>query len=395
MEKEKYLRIPDIILKELKRETNLEEKEILQSWLSESSNNKLLFEKIRQQKNFANIINDHQSINKELAWEKISEKIKEAPKPIRLVIFSALKYAAILAIPLLIGAYLLFLRTPDPDLHVSFNTLEEQIEKLQESSLIMANGEIVNLSAEIQADSIVEIDGTQITKDKSEILYTNNNPKIPQEIKFNTLITPKSKVFNVTLSDGTKVWLNASSAIKYPTQFTADVRKVYLTGEAFFEVNKDENRPFIVSTSEMDVEVFGTSFNVMAYPDDNSVETTLVEGSVMVKAAKFNIVLEPGNQAKFNKSSKNLEEHKVNTELYTSWKSGKYIFVYENLENVMTKLSRWYDVEISFKRNNNKNLHFSGTLYKYNDIKQTLHIIELATNVKFELNNNTVLVSKN
>ncbi|PKP33772.1 MAG: hypothetical protein CVU00_09865 [Bacteroidetes bacterium HGW-Bacteroidetes-17] len=394
MKKENYLRIPDIIIKALNQEANLEERKTLQEWLSQSKDNQIVYEKFKQKENLYALIKDHDKIDSLKAWDNINKMIDKKNGRSRLIILSVLKYAAILAIPLLIGGYFLYQRTSSSESNISFNKLEEQINKLEESSLIMADGTIVNLNSSVKGDSIVEIDGTQITKDKSEILYSNNKAITQQEIQFNTLITPKSKVFNVTLSDGTKVWLNASSAIKYPTQFSADIRKVYLTGEAYFEVTTDKSRPFIVSTNDMEIEVFGTSFNVMAYPNDNSVETTLVEGSVKVKASKYNLVLEPGAQAKFDKTLDNLQETKVNTELYTSWKVGKYIFEYENLQNVMTKLSRWYDAEITFLNTNAENLHFSGTLYKYNDIKQTLHIIELATNVKFEIIENTVLVSR-
>lgn len=394
MKKENYLRMPDIIIKALNQEANLEEMKTLQEWLSQSKDNQIVYERFKQKENLYALIKDHDKINSLKAWDNINKMVDKKNGRSRLIIISVLKYAAILAIPLLIGGYFLLQRNSSPESNISFNKLEEQINKLEESSLIMADGTIVSLTESLKEDSIVEIDGTQITKDKSEILYSNNKAIAQQEIQFNTLITPKSKVFNVTLSDGTKVWLNASSAIKYPTQFSADIRKVYLTGEAYFEVTTDKSRPFIVFTNDMEIEVFGTSFNVMAYPNDNSVETTLVEGSVKVKASKYNLVLEPGKQAKFDKTLDNLQETKVNTELYTSWKVGKYIFEYENLQNVMTKLSRWYDADITFLNTNAENLHFSGTLYKYNDIKQTLHIIELATNVKFEIIENTVLVSR-
>jgi len=394
MKDENYFKIPDIIIKALNQEANLEEMKTLQEWLSQSKDNQILYERFKQKENLYDLIKDHDKIDSQKAWDHINKVMDKKKAHTRLVILSVLKYAAIFAIPLIIGGYFLLQRTSSPESNVSFNKLEEQINKLEESSLIMADGTIVNLNSSLKGDSIVEIDGTQITKDKSEILYSNNESKTQQEIQYNTLITPKSKVFNVTLSDGTKVWLNASSAIKYPTQFSSDIRKVYLTGEAYFEVTKDKSKPFIVSTNDMEVEVYGTSFNVMAYPNDNSVEATLVEGSVKVKASKFNLVLEPGKQAKFNKTSNSLQEMKVNTDLYTSWKVGKYIFEFENLQNVMTKLSRWYDTEITYINKDMENLHFSGTLYKYNDIKQTLHIIELATNVKFEIVENKVLVSR-
>lgn len=393
MKKENYLKIPEIIVKEINQEANEEEINILQEWLSQSEANQLLFEKFKNGESLYTLIKEHEKIDGIQAWNTINKKINKKQTKFRMTFSSALKYAAVFAIPLLVGAYFLTRTTTPPDSTVSFHNLDNQVNQFKESSLIMADGTIVSLSAFVEADSIVEIDGTQITKDKSEILYSSTQ-NTQQEIQYNTLITPKSKVFNVTLSDGSKVWLNASSAIKYPTQFSSDFRKVYLTGEAFFEVTKDAVRPFLVSTKDMEIEVTGTTFNVMAYPEDNLIETTLVTGEVKVKTSDFQCVLEPGKQAKLDLKSKKLNEIQVNTELYTSWKDGKYMFEYINIESVLTKLSRWYDVDVFYSSNTVKNFHFTGTLYKYNDIKQTLHIIELATNVKFEINEKTVMVSK-
>lgn len=395
MRKETIIEIPEIIFRAFNQEADPDEIEILQEWLSESERNQQLYKRLRQKEHLYALIKEHNKIDSAEAWEKISRKINKTDGRIKSIILSSLKYAAIFLVPLLIAAYLFFQRNTHPDSVLSFNDLAEQIDKLEESSLIMADGTIINLSDKSPENSIVEIDGTHITKEKSEISYSKKDHDAPQKIQYNSLITPKTKVFNLTLSDGTKVWLNASSAIQYPTQFLSDTRRIYLTGEAYFEVVENISKPFIVSTSEMEVEVTGTSFNVMAYPNDNSVETTLVEGAVKVKVSNHNIILEPGQQVQFERSSKNIEEKEVNTELYTSWRSGKYIFDYENLENVMTKLSRWYDVETAFKENGTDDLHFSGTLYKYEDIEQTLHIIELATNVKFELIENVIFVSSN
>jgi len=289
---------------------------------------------------------------------------------------------------------LLFNDTAPNDTEVSFYNLSQQIENLEESSLIMADGKIVSLTSSVEKDSINEVDGTQITKFETEIRYASTKPVKQKEIQYNTLITPKSKVFNITLSDGTKVWLNASSAIRYPVQFTSVTRKIHLCGEAYFEVAKEIGRPFIVTTDRMDIEVTGTSFNVMAYPNDNFVEATLIEGEVTIKTAKRDLTLTPGVQAKLNKTLNDLTAETVNIDLYTSWKEGLYIFEYENIKNVMTKISRWYDFEIIFDELINEKLHFSGTLHKYNDLRQTLNIIELTTNVKFEISGKTIIVSR-
>jgi transmembrane sensor len=393
MNKEIKLKIPEIILKDIKQEANEEELRILRDWLSQSDSNRSVYENLKQKDSISKGIKARKSIDSQLAWQKVNEKISREKKSYKSILIVALKYAAVIAIPLLVATILLLQNDYSSDSKVSFSKLEKQINTLQESSLITADGKIVSLS-DANADSVLVIDGTNVTKDESEIYY-NKASKNDQEIKYNTLITPKSRVFNVILADGSKVWLNASSAIKYPTQFNSQERKVYLTGEAFFEVTKDPEKPFIVSTSEMEIEVLGTSFNVMAYPEDELVEATLVEGEVKVKTLNSELIIEPGTQAQFNRKSNKVEEKFVDAELFTSWKDGKYIYDYENIEVVMRKLSRWYAVEIFYIEDEVRNLHFSGTLYNYNNIEQTLYIIELATNIKFEIIDNAILISKN
>ena len=132
--------------------------------------------------------------------------------------------------------------------------------------------------------------------------------------------------------------------MKFPSVFTDKERKVELTGEAYFEIARNEQKPFIVSVDGMDVEVLGTEFNVSAYRSDESIQTTLVQGAVKIKVASSEMKMNPGEQVLFSKNEKKLEKKEVNTLLYTSWKEGKYIFEYQDLESVMKKLGRWHNI---------------------------------------------------
>lgn len=388
---ENITQIPEIILKKLGQEATREELQLLDDWLAQSEQNRSLYRKLLHRKNLTLIEKEYKIIDDDEAWKKIISKIDtQKTTPVRQLFQKALKYAAILAIPLAVASYFLIHNLSNEDSVATFAELEKQISELKESSLITDEGEVVLLQSESN-ESIVEIDGTQIHHKDSTLLY-NEEEKI-EEIKYNSLVTPRSKVYNVVLADGTKVWLNASSAIKYPVSFVGDIRKVYLTGEAYFEVAHDKTKPFIVSTSQMDVEVLGTTFNVMAYPEDKTVETTLVTGQVKIRTDKNKLLLEPGMQASLDKETQLLDKNEANTDLITSWRFGKYVFEYENLEGVMSKLSRWYDVDVSFANLEKKNIHFSGTLFKYHDINETLHIIELTTNVKFENIENSITVN--
>lgn len=390
---ENITKIPEIILKEMDRKASHEELILLHDWLSQAQKNRELYEKLHAKENLTLIEEEYNKIDGHAAWKKVLRQIDTPIRnPVQRFLNSALKYAAILILPLLIGAYFLYHNnTNKVDSIATFSELEKQISELKESSLITAEGEVLELTSDAE-ETVVEIDGAKIHQKDSTLLYNNEGEK-NNEIKFNSLVTPKSKVFNLVLADGTKVWLNASSAIKYPVNFSSDVRKVYLTGEAYFEVTHDSSRPFIVSTDKMEVEVLGTSFDVMAYPTEKTVETTLVHGKVHVKTENSSLILQPGMQAQLDKNTSLLEQKQIDPELITSWRYGKYIFHYEDLENVISKLSRWYNIEFSYLNTTKKNLHFSGTLYKYNDIEETLHILELTTNVTFKNTGNTIEVN--
>ncbi len=389
---ENITRIPEIILKKLKRKATDEELHLLNEWLSMSEKNRTLYKKLVQRENLVLIKKQYQKINNEAAWEEILRKIELKKKtPVRKLYSKAIKYAAILALPIMVASFFLYRSFNYDDPTSTFIELEMQISELKESSLITDEGEVVSLQLK-NNETVVEIDGTEIHKKDSTLLYNARKKKV-EEVKYNSLVTPRSKVYSVVLADGTKVWLNASSAIKYPVYFTGKTRKVFLIGEAYFEVKRDTTHPFIVSTNKMEVEVLGTSFNVMAYPEDKVAETTLVSGKVNVKTDANELILEPGMTAQLNKTNNLLNQTKTDTELITSWRFGKYIFKYENLESVMAKLSRWYNVDVSFVNAEKKNIHFSGTLHKYNDINETLHIIELATDVSFENSENFISVN--
>ena len=392
MEQKEIAKIPEIILKEIIREASSEEIAVLHKWMEQSAENRKLYKKLRRKDNLASIIKEYNNIDSISAWEKLVKKTGRGLSAGRKqFILKTLKYAAVLVAPLAIAIYFHKQQAETSFSPETFTELNKQLSELKEPSLVLANGEIVNLQKK-QQEAIVEIDGTNIAKVDSTLLYKSRNSEERKTIQYNSLVAPKRKVYRVVLSDGTRVWLNASSAIKYPTRFISGIRQVFLTGEAYFEVAKDAARPFIVSTSNMEIEVLGTSFNVMAYPDEKYVETTLVSGKVKIKTAQSGITLKPGMQAKLNVETEKLSQTEANIRQITSWRLEKYIFEYEDLESVISKLSGWYDVKVIYENKGKKPTHFSGTLHKYDDIQETLHVIELATDVKFTFRGDTLWV---
>lgn len=213
-----------------------------------------------------------------------------------------------------------------------------------------------------------------------------------EEMKYNILSVPNGGEYQVILADGTHVHLNAASELKYPVFFSGDKREVFLKGEAFFDVAKDSEHPFIVKVGPMHVKVLGTRFNINAYRTDGIYETTLTEGKVEVsnQMTTKRVVLSPNQQAQLKDGQLSVRE--VDASLYTSWINGKFYFEKEFLSEITAQLERWYDIHFFFTREALKQEKFTGVILKDYTIEQILTIIEKTTNVKFSVNGKTVVV---
>jgi ferric-dicitrate binding protein FerR (iron transport regulator) len=247
---------------------------------------------------------------------------------------------------------------------------------------------------------------SQVTKTKSgELVYevTAQNSGGPltthqSPLAYNTIATPRGGQYQLVLADGSKVWLNASSSLRYPTAFTGKERRVELTGEGYFEVAKNASMPFHVQVNQMDVEVLGTHFNINAYDDESAVKTTLLEGSVkVVKRETANvkenpIVLQPGQQAEMKPHSPLAINHSPNIEEVMAWKNGLFQFKAAGIETVLRQAARWYDVEFVYKGNIPEK--FSGQISRSANAEQLLKILELTGKVKFEINGKTIIVKQ-
>ena len=227
-------------------------------------------------------------------------------------------------------------------------------------------------------------------------LYIYNNVAKPAPVlAMNKLVVPPGQRANLTLSDGTNVWLNACSEMTYPASFSEDTRRVSLKGEAYFDVSKDVEHPFIVVTDDVQVRVYGTSFNVNTLGADG-VRTVLVEGKVGIRGQDLDreYVLKPNELAFYDRNSRDMKIETVDPDLYTLWRKGIFVFERETLENIMNTLSLWYDMEVFFQSESAKQLHFSGHMKRYEQIEDILHAITDATGVVFTINDRTVCVSR-
>lgn len=212
--------------------------------------------------------------------------------------------------------------------------------------------------------------------------------------KYNILEAPKGGQYQITLIDGTKVWLNAASALKYPTRFDGDERKVELSGEAYFEVARDKKKPFKVISDGQEIEVLGTHFNINAYSDESATKTTLIEGSVKVfRAATGSYkILNPGQQAVLSQSALNVNA--VDTEEAIAWKEGYFIFENDNLKTLMRKLERWYDVEVDYKGIPDNKTTITGTILRNTPLPEVLKLLEETDKFKFKTEGRRIMIMR-
>jgi len=258
--------------------------------------------------------------------------------------------------------------------------------------LTLADGSQVLLS-DADNGKIAEEAGISITKSKDgQLIYRVNNPAIAVAtgnepvVAYNTISTPRGGQYQVLLPDGTKVWLNASSSLKFPTSFIANQRNVMLTGEAYFEVARNKEKPFIVNAGEMKVEVLGTHFDVMAYPDEQSINTTLIEGSVKVARNNESRILKPGQQAIV---ADEMQVVKAAGDVI-AWKNGLTSFKDADIRTIMRQVARWYDVEVNYEGEIPRRL-FTGEISRKANLSELIKIIELS-NIRLRLEGKVITV---
>ncbi len=259
----------------------------------------------------------------------------------------------------------------------------------RQAQLILSSGESVVLNG--NDCQLTEANGMTIFIDTNGAVNYAVSGEEQTELLYNTVITPLGGEYSIVLADGTRVWLNAGTEFRYPVSFTENRREVYLSGEAYFEVRQDKNKPFVVWTGEVQIEVLGTAFNVNSYNSDR-VEAVLVEGSVNVSNVTDKINLRPGQRGTVLKSEREIRVDEVDVYVYTAWKDGNFVFENQTLENIMEQLSRWYDVDVFYTREAARQECLSGEMTRYREIRSLLYYFEQISEVRFEIKGRTIVV---
>ena len=269
--------------------------------------------------------------------------------------------------------------------------------------LTLADGSTIILDS-AQNGALAQQGNTKILKlNNGQLAYNSTNKLLSNtKVLYNTISTPKGGQYQIVLPDGSKVWLNAASSIKFPTAFIGKERRVEISGEAYFEVatrqltkGNSVKMPFIVSVNGMEVKVLGTHFNISAYDDAAMIKTTLLEGSVQVMSliSHQSSQIEPGQQSSLDAQGK-ISITKVNVNEAIAWKNGRFFFVNSNLNDIMCSLSRWYDVSVIYQDPKLQQLKFTMDIKKYENFDKVKEIMELTEKISFEIKGKQVLVKK-
>ncbi|BEI57608.1 MULTISPECIES: FecR family protein [Butyricimonas] len=365
------MNIEEIIIKRLSEEhLSEEESAFFDKWYQNSSNreyyNDLL--KIR-----SGIIASQvkERIDKRKAWNQVRPARKIS------LIRTLLKFAAIMILPLSLGVFLLIRENKQEK--VVYAEVPVQPGKKQ-AVLTLSSGQQVML-----ADTIVHVNekGMVISNfpDK-ELVYKIMNDTMKTETIYNTVTVPRGGEYKLVLADGTIVWLNSDSHIRYPVTFSGNTRQVELEGEAYFEVAKDVEKPFIVRMNEYNVRVTGTQFNVRNYSNE-SLATTLVEGGVQIERKGKVDRLRPGQQAVLENNE--IRIRVVNVEEQVAWRHGAFGFTQCRLENIMEELARWYDVDVFYMNQQVKDYHFSAWFKRSSSINEVINILEKTKKISLDL----------
>jgi len=324
----------------------------------------------------------------DLNFSAISAKINvgQKRKTIRLY-----QYGAAAAILLIVfGLTFVFLRQTKPSAKHEL-LAQKSLDVLpgtNKAVLTLADGSKIVLD-EHTAANISDKDGLKISRTKEgQLVYTvlnQGNLKLGSTISYNTIQTPKGGQYQVILPDGTKVWLNAASSLKYPEVFNGNERRVELTGEAYFEVAKNKAQPFHVKNHNQDVEVLGTHFNINSYLDNNTIKTTLLEGRVRVSNGQSVKILKPGEQAITGASGAGIIRlaTDVDTDDETAWKNGLFQFNNADLKSILKQLERWYNVHIDYQTIPDKK--YNGMVPRKAKLSEVLKMLEKTGNIRFEI----------
>lgn len=335
------------------------------------------------------------NIDTDKAWTKINTHTSRTPKWKRRALLHRCEIAAGFLIPLVLSLFFLHRSVQNPPLPETASVSSSEIEKSPAKAILeLSSGEQITLDASAN-QKIRSVKGVVIGVDSSHtIAITRTNDSTLLSEKPNRIYVPVGGKYNLVLCDGTKVWVNSDSRFTFPDHFPGAERTVELSGEAYFEVSKN-GKPFVVNTGTASIRVLGTAFNICSYTDEKNEQITLVNGRVKVKVGEKSYPLRPGQQLTAQKTSSHIEIKEVNTDLYTSWRNDLFRFIDTSLEDIASKLKRWYNVRFIFEEEACKKYRFTGAAKKENDLVGLIERMKAANpHIQFKIKDDEIMISK-
>lgn len=365
-----------------------EQEKRIGEWIRESEQNRKIYQQVAQLYYQVRYANEWEEVNAEKALRKVQGKLFRWRQPGS--IYRIVAVAALLVV--CIGTVLL-LRNKETKIPVSLASVEDVESGEMKATLTLATGEKVTLGKE--GNARVDLGFADVVEDSLKGLVYQFKDSVRHSREFHALTVPRAGEYIMMLSDGSRVWLNSETELKYPVIFDKNIREVYLTGEAYFEVAKDAGRPFVVVTPQTRTTVLGTSFNVMAYRGETFTEITLVTGAVTVAAGERECKIVPGQQVAVDNESLEMKRKAVNPAFFASWKDGLFDFDHMTLSELCVKLSRWYDIDFFFVNQAAAEKRFTGAIKRNRSLQFMFDFIQKTSGVRFEMKGKTVMVYNN
>jgi ferric-dicitrate binding protein FerR (iron transport regulator) len=355
-----------------------------QRWLDEDAENETLYRSLKEGEQSGELF------DKDAVFNAISGKLcLNTEKKRKNWLIYVVSAAAVVALGIII--------TLD-HFAVPANGTSEKAEKnifnpgSKKAYLLSTKGEMTDLSESFEMQ---KEDGTIISNDSQGVVSFQNTKTVKKAIERQTIYVPKSGEYELVLSDGSRVFLNSESQLTFPSSFEEDARRVELSGEAYFEVKKD-GKPFIIQTPDLAVEVLGTSFNLNAYQTNTYVNATLVEGSIRIHLPedRETFLLNPENNFRLNKLSDEISVQQVNTDMYTAWVKGKFVFRNQPLTEIFAQLERWYDFTIVYESPEIGKMRFTGSAEKARPLNYLLDQIQMITDIQYKPEKDKIILFK-
>lgn len=383
METETWKKIAGWVVKYIRNELTMEDRALLEAWLKKSKANQDEFDRLCSEEFLREQRKSELSFSADYAFQRFTQSMRKKRRISKLKIGGQI--AAVIVLGLSVGWFAW--RNPVmPEI-----TSVEITSGMPMARLTLGDGKVVELRGRI--NEMIRQSGATVNITGEQVIYSGTREDGKAEL--NMLEVPRRGEFRLTLADGTKVWLNSETRLRFPQVFSGKNREVYLSGEAYFEVTADSLHPFIVNLPDAgQVEVLGTAFNICDYEDEPQSRTTLVHGRVDVRWEGKSLSLYPDEQAFVDLTTRQLKKQKVNVRPYIAWKEGRFVFRKQRLEDIMRTVERWYDVGVSYGDEGIRDITFSGNIERYENFGKIVEMLEVTGMVEFQVEGNQIRISR-